>query len=70
MPTIPSANRREAKCPATGRRALAASAAVSTVDPAKADTYLAKAYQAGWDGIIRQSPVAGPKLKEFFQKAR
>ncbi len=49
-----------------------AAAGIQTIkfDPAKADTYLAKAYQAGWDGIIRQSPVAGPKLKEFFQKAR
>jgi hypothetical protein len=35
-----------------------------------ADMYLAKAYQAGWDGIIRQSPVTGPKLKDLFQKAR
>jgi TRAP-type transport system periplasmic protein len=35
-----------------------------------ASAYLAKAYQAGWDGIIRLSPVTGPKLKELFQKAR
>jgi len=35
-----------------------------------AAAYLAKAYQAGWDGIIRQSATTGPKLKEFFQKAR
>ena len=35
-----------------------------------ADTWLAKAYQAGWDGIIRLSPATGPKLKELFQKPR
>jgi TRAP-type transport system periplasmic protein len=35
-----------------------------------ASAYLAKAYQAGWDGIIRLSPVAGPKLRALFQKAR
>jgi TRAP-type C4-dicarboxylate transport system substrate-binding protein len=29
-----------------------------------------RAYQTGWDGIIRQSPATGPKLKELFQKAR
>jgi len=27
-----------------------------------------KAYEAGWAGIIRQSPEHGPKLKEFFAK--
>src|SRR5882757_1505325 len=27
-----------------------------------------KAYEAGWAGIIRQSPQHGPKLKEFFAK--
>ena len=41
-----------------------------TLDPAVAKTYLAKAYQAGWDGIIRQSAATGPKLKDLFQKAR
>src|SRR5260221_1285935 len=35
-----------------------------------ASAYVAKAYQAGWDGIIRQSAATGPKLKELFQKAR
>jgi TRAP-type C4-dicarboxylate transport system substrate-binding protein len=40
------------------------------LEGAASSTYLAKAYQAGWDGIIRQSPVAGPKLKELFSKAR
>jgi len=31
-------------------------------------TYHDKAYEAGWAGIIRQSPQHGPKLKEFFAK--
>ena len=30
--------------------------------------YLDKAYAAGWEGIIKQSPVHGPKLREFFSK--
>src|SRR5262252_8037397 len=49
-----------------------ADAGIQTIalDPAAAKTYLAKAYQAGWDGIIRQSPEHGPKLKELFSKAR
>ena len=29
----------------------------------------AQAYEAGWAGIIRQSPQHGAKLKEFFAKA-
>lgn len=37
---------------------------------AVADSWLAKAYQAGWDGIIRLSPATGPRLKELFQKPR
>jgi TRAP-type transport system periplasmic protein len=40
------------------------------LDPAAAQTYLAKAYQAGWDGVIRQSPEIGPKLRELFSKAK
>jgi TRAP-type C4-dicarboxylate transport system substrate-binding protein len=49
-----------------------AAAGIQTIkfDGAVASAYLAKAYQAGWDGIIRQSAASGPKLKEFFQKAR
>ena len=27
-----------------------------------------KAYQAGWEGIIKQSPEHGPKIREFFSK--
>jgi len=35
-----------------------------------AKTFVNKAYEAGWAGIIRQSPVHGPKLREFFSKPR
>jgi len=37
---------------------------------ADGEAYLAKAYEAGWAGIIKQSPVHGPKLREFFSKAK
>jgi TRAP-type transport system periplasmic protein len=49
-----------------------AAAGIQTIrfEGATASTYLTKAYQAGWNGIIRQSPTAGPRLKELFQKAR
>lgn len=48
-----------------------ADAGIQTIkfDGAAAETYRAKAYQAGWDGIIKQSPEHGPKLKELFSKA-
>jgi TRAP-type transport system periplasmic protein len=52
------------------RRQAAAGIQTIKFEPAMADAYLAKAYQAGWDGIIKLSPAAGPKLKEFFQKAK
>jgi TRAP-type C4-dicarboxylate transport system substrate-binding protein len=49
-----------------------AAAGIETIrfegDAARA--WVAKAYQAGWDGVIRLSPVTGPKLKELFQKAQ
>ncbi len=41
---------------------------VITFDAADTVTYRAKAYQAGWDGIIKQSPEHGPKIKDFFSK--
>src|SRR5882672_5125143 len=49
-----------------------AAAGIKTIkfEGAMASAYLAKAYQAGWDGIIRQSPATGAKLKELFQKAQ
>src|SRR5690348_2563199 len=47
-----------------------ADAGIQTIkfSDADAQAYRAKAYQAGWDGIIKQSPEHGPKLKEFFSK--
>jgi TRAP-type transport system periplasmic protein len=37
---------------------------------ADGDTYRAKAYEAGWAGIIKQSPEHGPKLKELFSTSK
>jgi TRAP-type transport system periplasmic protein len=37
-----------------------------TFDAAAATAYRAKAYQAGWEGIIKQSPEHGPKIRDFF----
>jgi TRAP-type transport system periplasmic protein len=37
---------------------------------ADAEAYLAKAYDAAWAGIIKQSPEHGPKLREFFSKPK
>ena len=37
-----------------------------TFDAAAAAAYRAKAYQAGWEGIIKQSPEHGPKIRDFF----
>lgn len=35
-----------------------------------AKLFLDKAYEAGWAGIIRQSPEHGPKLRQFFSKPK
>jgi len=47
-------------------------AGIQTIELKGADgeAYLAKAYEAGWAGIIKQSPEHGPKLREFFAKAK
>jgi TRAP-type C4-dicarboxylate transport system substrate-binding protein len=37
---------------------------------AEGAAYLNKAYEAGWAGIIKQSPEHGPKLREFFARPR
>ena len=34
-----------------------------------AQEYYDKAYDAGWEGVIKQSPQTGPKLKEFVLQA-
>lgn len=41
---------------------------VITFNAADAKTYYDKAYEAGWAGIIRQSPEHGAKLRGFFSK--
>jgi hypothetical protein len=48
-----------------------ADAGIQTIklDGAAGKAYHDKAYEAGWAGVIRQSPVQGAKLKEFFAKA-
>jgi TRAP-type C4-dicarboxylate transport system substrate-binding protein len=37
---------------------------------ADGDAYRAKAYEAGWAGIVTKSPEHGPKLREFFAKPK
>jgi TRAP-type transport system periplasmic protein len=37
---------------------------------AEGEAFRAKAYEAGWAAIIKLSPEHGPKLKEYFSKAR
>ena len=47
-----------------------ADAGIQTIkfDGTVAEAYRTKAYQAGWEGVIKQSPEHGPKIKEFFEK--
>lgn len=49
-----------------------ADAGIQTIkfDGAAGKAFSDKAYEAGWAGVIRQSPQHGPKLKEFFSKQR
>src|SRR5499427_3391099 len=48
-----------------------ADAGIETIklEGAEGKLYHDKAYEAGWAGVIRQSPQHGAKLKEFFAKA-
>jgi TRAP-type transport system periplasmic protein len=39
-----------------------------TFSAEEAQAFRAKAYAAGWEGVIKQSPEHGPKLKELFSK--
>jgi len=41
-----------------------------TFDAAGAKRYYDEAYEAGWAGVIRQSPEHGPKLRSFFSKTK
>ena len=47
-----------------------AEAGIQTIklEGAAGKLYHDKAYEAGWTGVIRQSPQHGAKLKEFFAK--
>ena len=71
-----AADQGEAEAPADFAAANAkdterqAAAGIETIsfDPVVAKDYVKKAYEAGWAGEIRQSPEAGPKLREFFSK--
>src|SRR5215469_8370966 len=47
-----------------------ADAGIQTIkfEGAAAEAYRSKAYQAGWEGIVKQSPEHGPKIREFFSK--
>ena len=47
-------------------------AGIQTIEFKGADgeAYLAKAYEAGWAGIIKQSPEHGPKLREYFARPK
>jgi TRAP-type transport system periplasmic protein len=47
-----------------------AKAGIETIkfDEAGTKKYLSTAYEAGWAGVIRQSPEHGPKLRTFFSK--
>jgi TRAP-type C4-dicarboxylate transport system substrate-binding protein len=47
-----------------------ADAGIQTIklEGAAGKSYHDKAYEAGWTGVLRQSPQHGPKLKEFFAK--
>ena len=48
-----------------------ADAGIQTIrlEGAEGKLYRDKAYEAGWAGVIRQSPQHGAKLKEFFAKS-
>jgi TRAP-type C4-dicarboxylate transport system substrate-binding protein len=55
---------------ADAEKQKAAGIQVIAFTDADAKFYHDKAYQAGWDGVIKQSPESGPKLKEFFSKPK
>jgi TRAP-type C4-dicarboxylate transport system substrate-binding protein len=50
------------------KRQAAAGIQTITFDPATSKQYVAKAYEAGWAGVIKGSPQHGPRLKELFGK--
>jgi TRAP-type C4-dicarboxylate transport system substrate-binding protein len=40
---------------------------VTKLDPDEARRFVKTAYDAAWDGIVKQSPVHGPKLREMME---
>jgi TRAP-type C4-dicarboxylate transport system substrate-binding protein len=50
------------------KRQAEAGIQVISFDAAGAAAWRAKAYEAGWEGIVKQSPEHGPKIKAFFSK--
>ena len=51
-------------------RQQAAGIQAITFSAKDAEAFRAKAYEAGWEGVIRQSAEHGPKLKQLFSKVR
>ena len=50
------------------KRQAEAGIQVIRFEGAQAKQYLDRAYEAGWDGIIKASPEHGPKMRELFSK--
>ena len=50
------------------RRQAQAGLQVIRLEGAQAKTYLAKAYEAAWAGVIKNSPEHGPRLRDLFRK--
>ncbi|MGH8706368.1 MAG: TRAP transporter substrate-binding protein DctP [Burkholderiales bacterium] len=50
------------------RRQAAAGIKTITFDPATRKDYVARAYEAGWAGIIKVSPQHGPAMQKLFTK--
>ena len=50
------------------RRQAQAGLQVIRIEGAQAKTYLDKAYEAAWAGVIKNSPEHGPRLRDLFRK--
>jgi TRAP-type transport system periplasmic protein len=50
------------------KRQAEAGIQVIKFDGAQAKQFVDKAYEAGWAGIIKQSPEHGPKLQQLLSK--
>ena len=54
---------------AEAEKQKAAGIQVIKLEGEAAEAWRKKAYEAGWAGVVKQSPEHGPKLKELFSKA-